>query len=97
MINKKGLTDKKIQELIDWSVECSKFDKGMWEMTAQRMIRDEILTVLDSRSTTRKGMSSQGINISQVFDEELAKITDKNITDIFSAKNITDICKKQKT
>ncbi len=35
-----------------------------------------------------KGMSSQGINISQVFDEELAKLTDKNIT---------DICGKQKT
>jgi len=34
----------------------------------------------------RKGTASKGINISQVFDEELAKITDKNIT---------DICKKQ--
>lgn len=27
-------------------------------------------------------IESEGINISQVFDEELAKITDKNITDI---------------
>ncbi len=30
----------------------------------------------------RVGMSSAGINISQVFDDELAKLTDKNITDI---------------
>ena len=83
-INKKGLTDKKIQELIDWSVECSKFDKQMWEMTAKRMIRDEVLKVLDGKP--KQGMSSKRINISQVFDEELAKITNKNIT---------DICKKQ--
>jgi len=32
-------------------------------------------------------IESQGINISQVFDEALAKLTDKNIT---------DICKKRK-
>ena len=47
MINKKGLTDEKIQSLIDWSIECSKFDKCMWEMTAQRMIRDEMLKILE--------------------------------------------------
>ena len=31
-------------------------------------------------------IESEGINISQVFDEELAKITDKNITDICKKK-----------
>ena len=34
----------------------------------------------------RKGMSSKGINISQVFDDELAKLTDKNITKICKDK-----------
>ena len=30
----------------------------------------------------QKGMSSTAVMINQVFDEELAKITDKNISDI---------------
>jgi len=51
----------------------------------------------DEEKKERKQSFTQGRNISQVFDEELAKLTDKNITDIFSVKNITNICKKTKT
>jgi len=35
----------------------------------------------------RSGMSTLGINISQVFDEELNKLTDKNITEICKNRN----------
>ena len=41
---------------------------------------DEVMASVGGK--LKQGMSSAGINISQVFDDELAKLTDKNITDI---------------
>lgn len=54
--------------------------KELLEKKSNEMVEVEVT------GKPRVGMSSLGVNISQVFDEELAKITDKNMT---------EICKKE--
>lgn len=39
MINNKGLTDEEIQKIIDWKIECSGYDKMMWKLYAEDMIK----------------------------------------------------------
>jgi len=47
-------------------------------------------------NTKNKIIKKEPLNISQVFDEELAKLTDKNMAEVFSAKKTSTICKENK-
>lgn len=38
----KGLTEEEIQKIIDWKVECKEFDKLMWKIHFEDMIRNII-------------------------------------------------------
>jgi hypothetical protein len=39
MINNKGLTDEQIQGLIDWKIQQDEFDKMMWKIHAEEIMR----------------------------------------------------------
>ena len=42
MIDNKGLTDKEVQDLIDWKIQCKEIDEYMWKLHAKEMIRQII-------------------------------------------------------
>jgi hypothetical protein len=46
MIDNKGLTDEQIQKLIDYKIECIKFEEKMWKLYATQMISDIIFKTL---------------------------------------------------
>ena len=66
-------------------INCLGNGKSIYQCESENdSIDEEFKILVDGKP--KQGMSSTAVMINQVFDEELAKITDKNIT---------DICKKQ--
>ena len=54
MINKKGLTDKRIQELIDYEKKSQEFNNMLWELKAREMIRRIIFDVIKEKPKKEK-------------------------------------------
>jgi len=45
----KGFTEKEIQDIIDWKETCRNYDKQMWEINANEIIRKIIIETLEKQ------------------------------------------------
>jgi len=53
MINNKGLTDNEVQVLIDWKIECKKFEVIMKEQKIDEIIKEVLLEEMIKRGIVK--------------------------------------------